>query len=84
MQTSNLPALSTGPSTKRTVPLVQGWAAVGRKVIVFDLVARVHAHCIHNGLGLVLCLLNHIAINKWIKTVKQQKQQQQQQQILTM
>ena len=28
MQTSTLPALSTGPSTKRTVPLVQGWAAM--------------------------------------------------------
>ena len=28
MQTSTLPAFSTGPSTKRTVPLVQGWAAI--------------------------------------------------------
>ena len=28
MQTSTLPALSTGPSTKRTVPLVQGWTAI--------------------------------------------------------
>ena len=28
MQTSTLPALSTGPSTKRTVPLVQGRAAI--------------------------------------------------------
>ena len=33
MQISTLPALSRGPSTKRTVPLVQLWEALERKIL---------------------------------------------------
>ena len=34
MQISTLPALSSDPLTKRTVPFVQFWAAVGEKSVV--------------------------------------------------
>ena len=48
MQTSTLPALATGPSTKRTVPLVQGWAAVQRK-----------SYQVFVTLGVCMCRWNH-------------------------
>ena len=49
MQTSTLPALSSGPLTKRTVPLVQFWTAVGRNNCL-------HMLILYSALSLLCCL----------------------------
>ena len=66
MQTSTLPALSRGPLTKRSVPLVQLWTAVAEETFSVTLMKNYIKLCFHVVTGQVYLSL----IKNKIATIK--------------